>query len=718
MLNLIDTQDKLKNFSEEQLIKEMQMPSGSAPQFLVLGEINRRQKMRQEAQRQQGMQQSTVAQDAVAAAGVPQGGLADMAGALAPKTDVSGNTGIAAAAEPQRMAEGGRVNKEYPSAAAMWELSNDPATIAMANRMGMSVTEYVRTLAPEAVSALAQRIQRGKDAAGRVYDDVFDPNRPVYDQTTPDQLGETFSQMRNNVRDQEVMGMGVNPSFAYDTAMREYGMGISDVPMTAPAMDSLPSITSGVDVRSPRAGGLGSLAEPVSERDRPAVSPSELPNAVDMRRGYALGLEGRTGLDTTPLEAFGGAGDSVDSTSNRTWGQRNIGDPLRALLQPVGDSAREIGQPIGDAAREIGQPIGAALSTAFDTGSLEYGPPRRRPASPELNAMEALYASGAMDDNLTQHPYITDGPSSRAGFRAGEQYTPEAPTYDPVQSRRVGRTERAPEDNMTEYSPLFKDIGGRRRRTQTLEDIMPPVVTAEEALAAEQRAAPETPAAAPTAAETAAPTGIAAATTGGTGGGSGGSGGGAGGGAGRMSSYEEELMNILKSREASRDQDKWLALAEAGLSMMASKDPNFGVAAGEAGLRAAQTYRQSRDQYDTDRLAIMKAIEDARLARATLAARAASGSTRGSYTDNQRYSVAENMLERAQTRLDTLQVAGITDHASAAAAGRSKEYQDAVDELEYASSILRGLESQVFSGAGGSSNVGGIQADISDSSAQ
>ena len=42
MLNMIDTQDKLKNFSEEQLIREMQMPSGSAPQFMVLSEIERR----------------------------------------------------------------------------------------------------------------------------------------------------------------------------------------------------------------------------------------------------------------------------------------------------------------------------------------------------------------------------------------------------------------------------------------------------------------------------------------------------------------------------------------------------------------------------------------------------------------------------------------------------------------------------------------------------
>ena len=34
-MNIIDIQDQLKNFSEDQLINEMQMPSGNAPQFLV-----------------------------------------------------------------------------------------------------------------------------------------------------------------------------------------------------------------------------------------------------------------------------------------------------------------------------------------------------------------------------------------------------------------------------------------------------------------------------------------------------------------------------------------------------------------------------------------------------------------------------------------------------------------------------------------------------------
>ena len=116
MLNMLDTQDKLKNFSEAQLIKEMQMPSGSAPQFMVLSEIERRKRLRSDAQRQEGLMQPTVAQDAVSAAGVPQQGIAQVAQSMAPKTDMTQNTGVpnvqaaglpAQPNQPQRMADGG-----------------------------------------------------------------------------------------------------------------------------------------------------------------------------------------------------------------------------------------------------------------------------------------------------------------------------------------------------------------------------------------------------------------------------------------------------------------------------------------------------------------------------------------------------------------------------------------------------------------------------------
>jgi hypothetical protein len=126
MMNVIEIQDKLKNFSQDQLIGEMQNPTGNAPQFLVLSEITRRQKMVNDDKIRQAKQnEMTVAQEAVASAGVPQDGIAGMARAMAPKTDISQNTGVmsqAPQAPPQAppapdqggimgMANGGYVKK-------------------------------------------------------------------------------------------------------------------------------------------------------------------------------------------------------------------------------------------------------------------------------------------------------------------------------------------------------------------------------------------------------------------------------------------------------------------------------------------------------------------------------------------------------------------------------------------------------------------------------
>ena len=84
-MNILDQQDKLKGLSEQQLVSEMQMPSGQMPQYLVLSEITRRKSMRDEmAAREQQGPQSTVAEEAVAAAGMPQQGLGRMAMAMAP----------------------------------------------------------------------------------------------------------------------------------------------------------------------------------------------------------------------------------------------------------------------------------------------------------------------------------------------------------------------------------------------------------------------------------------------------------------------------------------------------------------------------------------------------------------------------------------------------------------------------------------------------------
>ena len=104
-MNIIDIQDQLKNFSEDQLINEMQMPSGNAPQFLVLSEIQRRKRVRDDFSKRQAAEQPTVAEEAIAAAGVPQSGIAGMSEAMAPKSTMVQNA--VGSAMPEAMRSGG-----------------------------------------------------------------------------------------------------------------------------------------------------------------------------------------------------------------------------------------------------------------------------------------------------------------------------------------------------------------------------------------------------------------------------------------------------------------------------------------------------------------------------------------------------------------------------------------------------------------------------------
>ena len=107
MMNVIQIQDDLKNFSEDQLIKEMQQPSGSAPQFLVLSELNRRKRVKGEFAARQAQNAPTVAEEVVASAGVPQSGMMGMSEAMAPASVESGGIG---AMMPKTMKTGGEVD--------------------------------------------------------------------------------------------------------------------------------------------------------------------------------------------------------------------------------------------------------------------------------------------------------------------------------------------------------------------------------------------------------------------------------------------------------------------------------------------------------------------------------------------------------------------------------------------------------------------------------
>jgi hypothetical protein len=122
-------------------------------------------------------------------------------------------------------------------------------------------------------------------------------------------------------------------------------------------------------------------------------------------------------------------------------------------------------------------------------------------------------------------------------------------------------------------------------------------------------------------------------------------------------------MDALSSREKAAEQDKWLALAQVGLNLMSSTQPTLGGALGEAGLKGVEAVRGARDQYDKEKLEILGALEQSRMARAKAASGGGGGikplSASGIMTQ-QKY-----MLDIAESRLASM--TGGQDPASFAA---------------------------------------------------
>jgi hypothetical protein len=462
-MNIVQLQDQLKNFSQDQLVREMQMPSGSAPQFLVLGEIMRRQKMQQDFTAQQAKgDQGTVAQEAIAAAGVPQGGIADMARAMAPSTDMAQNTGV------QAMYAGGPVKK----------------------------------------MAEGDKVVRG----GRVYIEQED-----------------------------------------GTYLREDGGARILTPGQALSRD-VEALTN-IDV----GGGLRNVFQPV-------------------------------------------------------------GDTLRGIFQPVGETARETLQPVGDTMRETLQPVGQDLQTLFDPRQAEPAVPTSEFSAEDINA--AIEAAAAKDRTARtmraiQAERAPEGPKSARQLAFEEAQAQDTPNIlagmvDPVMTGLGDIARGISGETVADYearkaaaaAAAETPMPSRADRDQQGIAAIPTeaeVVEAEK-IAAEEKAAADAAAAAEQ------PTSQG-----------GGAGGGIAGGAGSASSYEQALMDALSSREKAAEQDKWLALAQVGLNLMSSTQPTLGGALGEAGLKGVEAARGARDQYDKEKLEILGALEQSRLARAKAA---------------------------------------------------------------------------------------------------
>lgn len=466
-MNIIQLQDRLKGFSQDQLVQEMQKPSGQVPQFLVLSELQRRKRMQEEFSSQQAKEPTTVAQDAVSAAGMPQAGVANAAAAMAPKTDMANNTGIASVA-PQAMRRGGAVKRMFDggSVSAM----TDPAIIAMANRMGMTVEQYLASMPPE------QAAQIEAQAKSRDTRDRMRAMEPVGD-------GMTFPTQSDLDRRYMDQTYGINT--------QQFQPAPIEAPPTMPSAGAAPVLPQGL--------------------------PAALPGA------------------------------------------------------------RSAGVPVDPYA-----PVASALEMAqieYDRGSAGVNPRLyEAPAVPRASGPQ--YEEGTIFDPMTGAPITGGGvPGEVAGPSTGSFL------QDLIQSEETKKAVQALRDRQAAAS----ETAGAGPAGMPVPEATPPAA----------------PPAAPPVAQP--PSGT---------GGAGGAGGAGGvGGAGAPSSFESEILSMLKTKERAAEQDKWLSLAQFGLQLMASDKPTLGGAIGEAGMAAIPAFTSSRDKAAEERLKLLGALEQARMAR-------------------------------------------------------------------------------------------------------
>ena len=691
MLNMIDTQDKLKNFSERQLITEMQQPTGSAPQFMVLSEIERRKRMRQDVQRQEGLMQPTVAQEAISGAGVPQQGLAGLAQSLAPKTDMTQNTGVpnvqaanlpAQPNQPQRMAEGGvvrmaeagRISGGTISAIANLKVvrpdlyekyKDDPETLALTAEYYLTVAEDLEMTGLEEVSAT-----RENDLLKSVFSDPTLGEIKEQRKRDDENFGESYAldqRARSLINRRKAELAGNQGLFAegapvdYITGNTSAGFGGSTVQFpaadtpasnlpaglgafTMPMASASPIGSAETGIRSPSGFGENPILMPSMD----AFSNSSIANAKadsdrDNVRSYLRG-EGTDSYNRPAIIDAIDRGNNADGDYTggdySTTSDRVIDDNLGAydtLFFPEASTdakMRSIAALNRRAQKYMQGDMYTPPEEIYDLGPLgrlkyeeasdeEFDTVSNRLAE-EAAAAEAAKenASLAAQDAAADAPILAEiarqaetrrmsrineipekGYKSIAQKKKEADFTANNPfigeVIDPIIETSIAGAGEVGKSaaNLFEYARGF---GPKARAERALEADFPQGT--EEGLAAAAKANEDVEVrrslerfdankkilAEQDAAKGAVAKGAVAKDAGG---------GGKGSGKTSSGSGQGRIADLIADRKKQGDQDKWLALAQAGLSLMTTGDVGK---AGQEGLAALQAQRAQMNKFDTD----------------------------------------------------------------------------------------------------------------------
>lgn len=619
-MNIIDIQDQLKNFSEDQLINEMQMPSGNAPQFLVLSEIQRRKRMRDDFAKREAAMQPTVAQEALAAAGVPQAGIAGMSEAMAPQSAASDGIGTIM---PQSMRQA------------------VPETPAMPmNEGGLVAGLFANTDRGKDISGKDYEIRVGKDgkkyvykkgtnimigSADRLFDNKYDggvlrANAGMYF----DAQGRPTKELIEAMIMQESAG---NPLAR--GSLDEVGIGQLRPSTAIMPGYGVPSMFPDISSQIGEGKRFSTADEAYAANKELIDSALEDPDRSRAFMGdYLTALRANTDSDERAIAAYnmglGGARKLEDPTQFgyvTDVASKMSGEEAPSMMDSALDTISTAASAIGDAiipkaaastldseepeAKEDDgnwydflfesreeklermrkeDPDGfkqmeeqAIIKRAQDMAKL---PPQRRKAAmdelyktnPELAMkVDELLPAATQGGGMKFDPFTTNAP--KITMESAQEQAAEAEAEN--QQEKVERLEKKPEtvDPQTAFNI----------QAQEERDIA--TILKEEAEAKKKDDSTKQ-----------------------EGDDSTGDGKGSGAGSQRNTTVssatdtsatplELEILNMQKQLQKNRESDKWLAIAQAGLALMSSKEPTLLGAAGEAGISGLTAFREAQDRY-------------------------------------------------------------------------------------------------------------------------
>jgi hypothetical protein len=665
-MNIIDLQERLKDLPETALMQEMQMPSGTAPQFLVLSELKRRKRMRDEYQRQQAQGMQTVAEETITAAGMPQQGIMGLAQGMAPQSAIAQDTGVndmmqqesvraPQPEQPMMMAEGGVV-KMQPGGDVRQAVDNLLDRNRLRGGFGDNVEyDYAAFLQEMGLSDTPD----ARDAFRRYQERMNTQFALEGPNTDPRLFGPEGQRMfLRDIDEDRYAGPG-QPSIADVSTDLDVFMpgGVGQSPMMAapPALGAAPSV--------------GTVDFDASVAAAPAAPPMPEPEGpyTDALRNYLSGFRGDRGLsrpfEADPLDprspSYASVAETAPAAEPETdeaylgrlmerpnarsvrarlaaapsglrpvpTGEGQLFDPEASPLLPQAITPGPNAPPPGTDLRGLGTIIGEAISGE----------------DPEATANRLLESGQINQDQYNRYIFGSSGERNEIirealGYQE-PQVAPDAVDAAPTESIvEDAQLPRPVEDQGLSFGLDGLNIPGSGTPlsfggvTPSAADI--PLSTGE---AATGEPTPEFPLGTPA---TVPGTQPVADRTGG--------GGTGGGGAGDFGPIESRIARMLEEREKSAEADKWLALAQTGLALMASDQPTLGGAIGEAGLAGIGALQQARSQYDKDIMSLLDMQAGVQRARASGARGSASTSALNSMIDDARQELS-NLTSEARS---------------------------------------------------------------------